>query len=815
MRTEQRRLIIPILSLILLTGTANPTRDAWCSELRGMSQPLVDAVRQGQVDRVRNIIAGDPGLLESRGEWGFTPLMLAAFLGDQPMLSLLLEAGADVQATNDVGGQALFYAANDLKKMRLLVEAGADVNHATRFGHTPLFTAVRSAFSLDEVRYLIEHGAKVNIHSGFGVTPLSVAAQTGNIELVRLLIKHGADPTIDNKPSKVELDDGTTESLMLAGGSALDKAINVGHLAIARLLHDAGSKSPDPLFLAQFNHQAHMVRFAVDELGAKPRDFSVALASDHDFGNDEELRIILEAGADPNSIGEYPLAALMGVPQSGLLQARRRGNTPVVKALVAAGAREQDDWWADKQRDPPKREVDPTKLDCEDLIRSILGATPLLERTITQGPAIYAQYTNDGKACLSCHNQLLPLTALATAKNKGVPVDPENFANARQTVESFSTGTQFAKSSEVTFDPSSGHSSTLEIWAMLEAGIKPSSHYDGELHTIAQSQMYDGRWATLEQRVPLMGTDVTPTAWAIRALAHYPMPGRRAEFTHRIEKAKQFLLRTKPRSAEEAAHKILGLYWAGLTPDQLQDHAAVLLKMQKEDGGWTSSPYLEQSDSYGTGQALYALSEAMGVGLENQAYREGVAFLLRTQLGDGSWFVRRRAVPIQATMQTVFPHGRDAWISATGTSWAVLALASSLDESDVPQVLAQGRPIGFASIEPEVAELPVAFPDRVIYSKDIEPMIDTSCIGCHGDKSIESGMYSMNSRADLIRGNHRGPNVVIPGDSAISPLIKHVAGLIEDVEMPPLPHRDDYEPLTAEQISKLRRWIDDGLPGLD
>ena len=52
-----------------------------------------------------------------------------------------------------------------------------------------------------------------------------------------------------------------------------------------------------------------------------------------------------------------------------------------------------------------------------------------------------------------------------------------------------------------------------------------------------------------------------------------------------------------------------------------------------------------------------------------------------------SWHVRRRAFPFQPTMNSGFPHGRDAWISAAATSWAVMAL--SLPESK--DVVAQAR----------------------------------------------------------------------------------------------------------------------------
>ena len=55
---------------------------------------------------------------------------------------------------------------------------------------------------------------------------------------------------------------------------------------------------------------------------------------------------------------------------------------------------------------------------------------------------------------------------------------------------------------------------------------------------------------------------------------------------------------------------------------------------------------------------------------------KGIAYLLRTQLEDGTWFVRSRAtIPLQAYFESGFPHGTDQFISAAGTSWAVIALA--------------------------------------------------------------------------------------------------------------------------------------------
>ena len=103
--------------------------------------------------------------------------------------------------------------------------------------------------------------------------------------------------------------------------------------------------------------------------------------------------------------------------------------------------------------------------------------------------------------------------------------------------------------------------------------------------------------------------------------------------------------------------------------------ARELLALQRSDGGWSQEPSLE-SDSYATGEALTALLESGMAAADDPAVRRAVEFLLRTQLQDGSWYVKSRSVPIQAYFESGFPHGADQWISAAGTAWAVRALAN-------------------------------------------------------------------------------------------------------------------------------------------
>jgi N-acyl-D-amino-acid deacylase len=61
-----------------------------------------------------------------------------------------------------------------------------------------------------------------------------------------------------------------------------------------------------------------------------------------------------------------------------------------------------------------------------------------------------------------------------------------------------------------------------------------------------------------------------------------------------------------------------------------------------------------------------------------------VRHLLSTQQADGSWYVATRAVPVQAYFDTGFPHGRDQFISAAATNWAVQALIPAAASEPAP-----------------------------------------------------------------------------------------------------------------------------------
>ena len=104
----------------------------------------------------------------------------------------------------------------------------------------------------------------------------------------------------------------------------------------------------------------------------------------------------------------------------------------------------------------------------------------------------------------------------------------------------------------------------------------------------------------------------------------------------------------------------------------------------------------------------------------------------------------------------------------------------------------------------------------ISYSKDVKPIINTSCLECHdgkGEGSEESGLI-LNTYDDLMRGTKFG-QVVVPGDSESSTLFRLIAHKADPkIHMPP--HTKDTlaskikTSLTEKQIDIIKTWIDQG-----
>ena len=136
----------------------------------------------------------DPNM---RDESGNSLLHHALYHDQHPSLVFLLE-GADIEidAANNLGQVALNIAADKqmLQSCKILIQKEATVNQCDNDGWTALMFAVAKG-NYDICNFLISTGATVDIHDRqFSQTPYLIAVRHGHLEIMKLLLKQGANP---------------------------------------------------------------------------------------------------------------------------------------------------------------------------------------------------------------------------------------------------------------------------------------------------------------------------------------------------------------------------------------------------------------------------------------------------------------------------------------------------------------------------------------------------------------------------------------------------------------------------------------------
>ena len=167
------------VSAILLAMYHHKPDVVACLRARMESLDIFEAAALGEVDRVASLLGRDPALANAVADDGFGPLGLASFFGHERAVQFLLEHGARVDTASSNGMHVM-----------------------------PLHSAA-AARSVPIARLLLEHGAPVNARQGgsdSGFTPLMEAAFNGQVDMVEILVAHGAERHLRDEEGRTAAD---------------------------------------------------------------------------------------------------------------------------------------------------------------------------------------------------------------------------------------------------------------------------------------------------------------------------------------------------------------------------------------------------------------------------------------------------------------------------------------------------------------------------------------------------------------------------------------------------------------------------------
>jgi ankyrin repeat protein len=357
-----RKTSVEMVKLLLDLG-ANPDQANKSGDF-----PLLVAVDLGNQDIVEDLVRGhaNVNIADSKNN---TPLSKAFSKQLPEIVSLLLEAGADVNKIAAHGGTAVHWAipksntprnALNLKKVldagaylevkeehgftplllsldtsdlisttELLIQRGADVNAKDMNGDTPLMVSAVGG-KIAQIDLLLGHGARVNDSNKDGITPLMLAVQSRHEDVVRNLIKAGAD---------IEAED-------LEGHSAITRAVwmEISHILDA-LRAGVSSRKHFLDLVSRAKLERNILEATAENNLSKVRRLVAAGASlnaRNDSGTGllqmavargqlHLVQFFLEHGANPNAQDMRGLSVLM--------LASVTGTPDIVKLLIQAGAK--------------------------------------------------------------------------------------------------------------------------------------------------------------------------------------------------------------------------------------------------------------------------------------------------------------------------------------------------------------------------------------------------------------------------------------------------------------------------------------------
>lgn len=170
-------------------------------------QNFMEAVKEGDLEKVRAMVAIYPQAVEWATDSAYTAVQIAVYHCKQPVLEFLLENGADINRQG-LRGTPLIHAvhSHDGIAAKWLLSKGADASLKNPEGETALMWAVLNQMP-DMMPVLLKACPEaLNLPDNDGNTPLARATEWGYDDEARILIKHGARPDTRNNDGETLAD---------------------------------------------------------------------------------------------------------------------------------------------------------------------------------------------------------------------------------------------------------------------------------------------------------------------------------------------------------------------------------------------------------------------------------------------------------------------------------------------------------------------------------------------------------------------------------------------------------------------------------
>jgi ankyrin repeat protein len=316
-------------------------------------EPVALALREHDLKQMCGLLDAEPALVGIGDKRSNQPIHWATMTRQLDAIDELLRRGADINAQRVDGGRPIhltngdyFYRGwRDVPRNWPVSPAQVMAHLEARGGVIDLPTACHTG-DIERVRELLRqdpslanrNGEYEGYYLGAGA-PLSNAAAVGRLDIVQLLLDHGADPNLP-------------EEQIAPKGKALYSAVSNGHYEIAKLLLEHGAfpnppveSSGDALWWSQERRPDKRMEQLLLSYGAKPAEQTgegwpkdahnwLRISPLHDAarkGDVPEAKKLLEAGADLTARDEH-------LGSTPLAWAARFGQIEMVKFLLGHGA---------------------------------------------------------------------------------------------------------------------------------------------------------------------------------------------------------------------------------------------------------------------------------------------------------------------------------------------------------------------------------------------------------------------------------------------------------------------------------------------